>query len=148
MTIKIRRGSADDAPFLASILLSSSRAHLPRGIWDLIIGKDDKGCLEYLTRLVVTEPKSLYHYESFQVAEIEGTQAAALGGFPLDASRWSRVSEVLSQVQQGLGLDRSGSGSLATTDGPCLVLLPRRCGCGLGYRKRGSTASVSRTGSS
>ncbi|MBZ5634990.1 MAG: GNAT family N-acetyltransferase [Acidobacteriia bacterium] len=37
------------------------------------------------------------------MAEIEGTQAAALGGFPLDASRWSRVSAALSQVQQGLG---------------------------------------------
>ena len=74
-----------------------------RGVWDLIIGKDDERCLEYLSRLVVAEPKSLYHYESFQVAEIEGTQAAALGGFPLDAGRWSRVSEALSQVQQGLG---------------------------------------------
>lgn len=103
MTIKTRRGTADDAHFLASILLSSSRAHLPRGVWDLIIGKDDKECLEYLSRLVVAEPKSLYHYESFQVAEIEGTQAAALCGFPLEASRWTRVSEALSQVQQSLG---------------------------------------------
>ena len=103
MTIKIRRGNADDAPFLAGILLSSSRAHLPRGVWDFIIGKDEKGCLEYLSRLVVAEPKSLYHHESFHVAEIGGKQAAALGGFPLDADRWSRVSEALSQVQHGLG---------------------------------------------
>jgi len=45
------------------------------------------------------EPRSLYHYETFHVAEVEGTPAA-LGGFLLEADRWAKVSEALSRVQQ------------------------------------------------
>jgi GNAT superfamily N-acetyltransferase len=103
LNIEIRRGRADDATFLARILLSSSRAHLARGVWDLIVGSDDEGCLEYLRRLVTAEPRSLYHYEYFRVAEIEGSQAAALAAFPLAPSRWRLVSEALNQVQHDLG---------------------------------------------
>lgn len=102
MHIKIRCGRVDDAPFLSQVLLASSRAHLSRGVWDLIIGGDDAVCLEYLRRLVIVEPRSLYHYETFRVAELEGTRAAALGGFLLEADRWARVSEALSRVQQEL----------------------------------------------
>ena len=79
--IKIRGGRVDDAPFLSQVLLASSRAHLARGVWDLIIGGDDAACLEYLRRLVIVEPRSLYRYEMLRVAELEGARAAALGGF-------------------------------------------------------------------
>ena len=71
----------DDAEFLAWVMLSASRSHLTRGLWDLIIGADEAGCLEYLRRLALAEPRSLYHYESFLVAEVAGERAAALCGF-------------------------------------------------------------------
>jgi hypothetical protein len=41
---KSRRATADDAEFLAWVTLAASRAHLSRGLWDVIIGADEAGC--------------------------------------------------------------------------------------------------------
>jgi hypothetical protein len=79
--VAIRRGVHSDAEFLAWVTLAASRAHLSRGPWDLIIGAGDAGCVDYLKRLAVAEPRSMCHYESFFVAEVDGRAAAALCGF-------------------------------------------------------------------
>jgi len=60
-----------DADFLAWVMLSASRAHLARGILDLVIAADESGCLDYLKHLVAGEPVSLCHYESFPVAKLD-----------------------------------------------------------------------------
>lgn len=101
--IRIRRGTRDDADFLARTMLAASRAHLPRGAWDLIIGTDERGCLDYLERLVVSLPRSLCHYESFVVGEIEGQPAGALCTFDSRAGGWETVGEVMVNVQRDLG---------------------------------------------
>ncbi|MGA2879685.1 MAG: GNAT family N-acetyltransferase [Bryobacteraceae bacterium] len=106
MTPRIRRGRADDAEFLASVMFSASRAHLARGLWDLIIGADEAGCLDYLRRLALAEPRSLYHYESFLIAEIAGEPAAALCGFETGSKHtaaWEIVGDAMSNVQRDLG---------------------------------------------
>ena len=102
MALRIRRGRADDADFLAWVMFSASRAHLARGLWDLIIGADEAGCLDYLKRLALAEPRSLYHYESFLVAEIAGTPAAALCGFE-PRGAWEIVGDAMAGVQRDLG---------------------------------------------
>ena len=76
--VKIRRGSREDADFLAWVMLASSRSHLSRGFWDLAIGGDDAACLDYLKRLAMAEPVSPCHYSSFLIAEADGHAAAAL----------------------------------------------------------------------
>jgi ribosomal protein S18 acetylase RimI-like enzyme len=102
MAFRIRSGRADDADFLAWVMFSASRAHLARGLWDLIIGADEAGCLDYLKRLAVAEPRSLYHYESFLVAESDGTPAAALCGFETQGA-WEIVGDAMANVQRDLG---------------------------------------------
>jgi ribosomal protein S18 acetylase RimI-like enzyme len=103
MTIpKIRRATRDDAGFLAWVMLASSRSHVSRGIWDLIIGGDDAVCLDYLKRLALADPPSLCHYESFLVAEMDGRPAAALSvSKPADGG-WRKVSEAMANVQREL----------------------------------------------
>ena len=103
MPIRIRRATADDADFLAWVMLSASRAHLARGVWDLVIGADEAGCLDYLRRLAVAEPQSLCHYEAFWVAEVDGMPAAALCGFEFRAGGWALVAEAMAEVQRDLG---------------------------------------------
>ena len=102
MTLRIRRGNSADAKFLAWVMLSASRAHLTRGLWDLIIGTNESGCLDYLRRLAVAEPRSLYHCESFLVAEVQGERAAALCGFET-RNAWEIVGDAMSNVQRDLG---------------------------------------------
>ncbi len=102
MALRIRHGRAEDADFLAWVMFSASRAHLTRGLWDLIIGADEAGCLDYLKRLALAEPRSLYHYESFLVAEIDGAPAAALCGFETRGA-WEIVGDAMANVQRDLG---------------------------------------------
>jgi ribosomal protein S18 acetylase RimI-like enzyme len=102
MSIRIRRATSDDAEFLAGVTFSASRSHLPRGLWDLIIGADEAGCLDYLRRLAVAEPRSLYHYDSFLIAEVAGQPAAALCGFET-RDAWPIVGEAMATVQRDLG---------------------------------------------
>lgn len=103
MPAEIRRGRRDDADFLAWVMLSASRARLHRGVWDLIIGGDEAACLEYLRRLAVAEPRSLCHYESFLVAEIDGQQTAALSGYDIRTGGWALVGQAMANVQRELG---------------------------------------------
>jgi ribosomal protein S18 acetylase RimI-like enzyme len=103
MAVSIRRAQADDASFLAWVMLAASRAHLPRGAWDLLIGTHEMGCLDYLRRLAVAEPRSLCHYESFWVAEVDGHLGAALCGFEIRTGGWAIVGQAMASVQRDLG---------------------------------------------
>ena len=52
--------------------------------------------------LALAQPRSLYHCESFLIAEIEGQPAAALCGFRIKDA-WEIVGESMSNVQRDLG---------------------------------------------
>jgi len=101
MALQIRRGVPHDAEFLARVMLSASRTQLERGLWDLIIGADEAGCLDYLRRLALAQPRSLYHYESFLIAEVDGDRAAALCGFET-AGAWELVGEAMAGIERDL----------------------------------------------
>ena len=95
--------------FLAWVMFSASRAHLTRGLWDLIIGADEAGCLDYLRRLALAQPRSLYHYESFLVAEVDGEPAAALCGFETLSRRMGNRWRSDGQRAARPGMDRGGN---------------------------------------
>lgn len=103
MRVEIRQGRNEDADFLAWVMLSASRAHLARGVWDLIIGGDDAICLDYLRRLAVAEPRSLCHCENFSVADVDGHAAAALSGYDMKTGGWALVGQAMAKVQRDLG---------------------------------------------
>jgi ribosomal protein S18 acetylase RimI-like enzyme len=56
-----------------------------------------------LRRLTVAQPRSLCHFESFLVAEIEGRAVAALCGFELRVNGWAGVAQAMANVQNHLG---------------------------------------------
>jgi ribosomal protein S18 acetylase RimI-like enzyme len=100
---KIRRATRSDADFLAWVMLASSRSHVSRGIWDLIVGGDDDACLHYLNRLAVAEPRSPCHYDSFLIAEVDGWPASALTAFRPAEGGWALVAEAMANVQREVG---------------------------------------------
>jgi ribosomal protein S18 acetylase RimI-like enzyme len=107
MDSHLRRAARDDVEFLAWVMLSASRGHLRRGVWDLIVGRDDAACLDYLQRLAVAEPRSLCHYESYLVAELDGRPVAALCGFDTRNGGWATVAQAMTAVQRDLGWSQS-----------------------------------------
>ena len=118
MGVSIRRGQSEDAGFLAWVMLAASRAHLARGVWDLLTGRDEAGCLDYLRRLTVAEPRSLCHYESFLVAEIDGRPGAALCGFEIPAGGWETVGQAMANVQRDLGWSEANTADSQKRVGP------------------------------
>jgi len=81
MNITIRSASTHDASFLAWVILISGRAHVQRGIWEVILGGREQECLTFLQSLTVTQTPHLFHHSCFLIAEAGGRPAAALGGY-------------------------------------------------------------------
>lgn len=77
----LRAASEADAPFLAWAMLTAARSHLPRGWFDIVLGKPEAECLEFLRRLALTEARSWWHWSRFHVAEVDGEPAATLCAF-------------------------------------------------------------------
>ncbi|NCO01445.1 MAG: acyl-CoA acyltransferase [Epsilonproteobacteria bacterium] len=72
MSIKIRKAEVADAPFLAEMILQSSRAGKRFGIFDLIfLTNDNATILQNLEKLTQTTIKSRCHYTNFLVAEVD-----------------------------------------------------------------------------
>ena len=79
MDIKIRKAEIKDAPFLASMILQSTRAGKKIGIFDFIFkAKQDKDVLECLEKLTITESKSQCHYSNFLIAEVDGMKMGTI----------------------------------------------------------------------
>jgi hypothetical protein len=72
MGLQIRPATIDDVDFLAWVILTASRSHLERGLWDIALGRDEEGCLSFLRELARAEPRSWAHYSRFIVAEVDG----------------------------------------------------------------------------
>ena len=78
-SIKIRKAIVSDAPFLAQMILQSSRAGKKEGLFDLIFEtNDDKKILAYLEKLTQTTAKNHCHYNNFLIAELDGQSVGTL----------------------------------------------------------------------
>lgn len=79
MSIKIRNANVKDAPFLAKMILQSSRAGKKDGLFDIAFEmNDDKKVLEKLEMLVQTKAKNYCHFSNFLVAQMDGKSVGSL----------------------------------------------------------------------
>lgn len=77
----IRPATADDADFLAWVMLTAARSHLERGLWDITLDRPEEESLSFLRELARARTRSWGHYSGFIVAEVGGHAAAALCGY-------------------------------------------------------------------
>ncbi|MEA3227866.1 MAG: acyl-CoA acyltransferase [Campylobacterota bacterium] len=79
MSIKIRKAVESDIPFLAQMILQSSRSSKKVGIFDILFETvDDKKILQSLQLLSKTKAKSQTHYSNFLVAEVDNKLVGTL----------------------------------------------------------------------
>ena len=79
MSIKIRNANDQDAPFLAKMILQSSRAGKKDGMFDIAFEMhDDKKILQKLELLTKTKAKNYCHYKNFLVAEVDGKSVGTI----------------------------------------------------------------------
>ena len=109
MAIKIRRATANDAPFLAQMILQSSRAGKKDGMFDLVFQtNNDEEILQRLAQLTQTTAKNQCHYTNFLIAELNGKSVGTLCSYEPRIS----TKEVLIDSFKELGCREDVSSSL------------------------------------
>lgn len=79
--VQIVEAQPKHAPFIAWVILTAFRSHLPRGLWDFMRPGTDKELLRYLETLTTSKAPHFAHLPLFIVAEVDGEPAAALSGY-------------------------------------------------------------------
>lgn len=103
MTIVIRNAQAEDAPFLARVMLTASRSHRPYGLWDHFVKGDEKACLDFLQKIAVTKTPHLFHHNVFLIAEKDGQAVAGLSGYDSATHGMKVFSRNVPEVCNGVG---------------------------------------------
>ena len=105
MNIHIRNGHRDDAPFLARSILIAGRAHVKKGIWEVILGLPEEQCFRFLQNIAVTGPPHLFHYSCYFIAEIpENIPAGSLGGYNPKLMGYQALQQAIPAVYKKLQL--------------------------------------------
>ena len=104
MDIKIRSARNDDAAFLAWLILTAGRAHVKRGIWEVILGESENKCLAFLELLAITETPHLFHYSCYLVAELGSQPVAGLGGYDPRVLGYPALRRALPEGFKKMGL--------------------------------------------
>ena len=104
MDIKIRSARQDDAAFLAWLILTAGRAHVKRGIWEVILGESENKCLAFLELLAVTETPHLFHHSCYLVAELGSQPVAGLGGYDPRVLDYPALLRALPEVFKKIGI--------------------------------------------
>ncbi len=99
MGIEVRKATAEDASFLAQMILKSSRASKKIGLFDLIFDtRDDAKVLEMLERLSICELKSYLHYTNFLIAELDGKRVGTLCSYEPRVANQETFLKALEQI--------------------------------------------------
>ncbi|PHQ65500.1 MAG: acyl-CoA acyltransferase [Sulfurimonas sp.] len=101
MSIKIRKALATDAPFLAQMILQSSRADKQIGIFDLIFGsKNNEDTLNNIEKLTTTTSKNHCHYSNFLIAEMDAKPVGSLCSYEPRIATRQAFLDALKEIGQ------------------------------------------------
>jgi len=99
MSIKIRNANTNDAPFIAKMILQSSRAGKKDGMFDLVFEMhDNEMVLNKLETLTTTTAKSYCHYSNFLIAESDGKSVGTLCNYEPRISTKEEFIKALEEV--------------------------------------------------
>jgi translation initiation factor 4G len=116
MDIQIREGRAEDASFLAGVILTAGRAHVRRGIWEVILGGSEDECLAFLQKLTVTETPHHLRYPCFLVAEMDGRPLAALGGYDPKILGYPGLRKAVVEVSKKMGFSGADQAAMKRSE--------------------------------
>ena len=125
MQIHIRRASPKDAPFLAKAILIAGRAHVQKGIWEVILGGSEEECLSFLQRLAITKILHLFHYTCYFIAELKNEPVATLGGYNPQLSGYQALQRAIPEVMRKLHLPPQGFQAAEERSSKLLACLPQ-----------------------
>ncbi|MBU1658517.1 acyl-CoA acyltransferase [bacterium] len=99
MSIKIRKAELGDTPFLAQMMLQSSRAGKKEGMFDLVFETNENAIiLKKLEQLVQTKAKSYCNFNNFLIAESDGEKVGSLCSYEPRISTKETFLEALKEI--------------------------------------------------
>lgn len=102
MNLKIKQATAEDASFLAQMILQSSRAGKKSGLFDILFETDDDAVvLAKLEKLTQTEAKSHCHYKNFLIAQMDGKSIGTLCSYEPRIATKETFEEALREIGCG-----------------------------------------------
>ena len=104
MDVVIRPARLEDSEFLAWLILTAGRAHVTKGIWEVILGGTEQECLKFLNLLAVTVTPHLFHYSCYLMAEADGKPAGGLGGYDPKKLGYDALQRAMPEVFEKSGL--------------------------------------------
>ena len=113
---RIRNATEKDSAFLAWLILTAGRAHVRRGIWEVVLNQSEDDCLKFMELLAVTGGPHLFHHSCYLLAETGEGPASGLGGYDPDTQGYTKLMEALPEVFEKLG--NSPTKELATGEPP------------------------------
>jgi len=103
--MRVRKCTVADAAFLARSILIAGRAHISKGIWEIVLNSPEEECLRFLEHVSVTEIPHLFHYSCFIIAETDdGNPVASLGGYDPQKKGYQALQQALPEVYKKLHL--------------------------------------------
>lgn len=101
--VKIVEARREHAPFVAWVMLTAARSHLPVGMWDLFWGGPEAETLRFLETLATTGESHWAHYSLFLIAEVDSRPASGLCGY-IDAENGTHtLVPAMQQANQAMG---------------------------------------------
>ena len=105
MDILIRKCRPGDAASLARFLLIAGRAHVSKGIWEVVLNTTEEECLRFLEHVIVTEIPHLFHYSCYFIAETTDTiPVGSLGGYDPKLMGYQALQQAIPAVYSKLKL--------------------------------------------
>ena len=100
--MQIRLASSNDAYVLAKAILIAERAHVTKGILEVILGGTEDKCLSFIHHLSTTQIPHLFHYSYYLIAEEGGFPIGSLGGYSSRISGYRSLQKAIPEVDQKL----------------------------------------------
>jgi ribosomal protein S18 acetylase RimI-like enzyme len=103
--MQIRDARPQAASFLAKAILIAGRAHVKRGIWEVILGGTEEETIGFLHHLAVTQIPHLFHYSYYLIAEEDSSNPiGSLGGYDPAIAGYPALQQAIPEVLRKLNL--------------------------------------------
>ena len=101
----IRQAKPEDASLLAKTILIAGRAHVRKGIWEVVLDATAEETLVFLHHLSITTIPHLFHYSCYLIAEDHGSNPmGSLGGYDPKISGYPNLQQAIPEVVKKLNL--------------------------------------------
>ena len=100
MKFEVRKATVNDADFIVSSMIESSRSSSKRGFFDLLFGEIGDEELQTLVKSLVVHEKKLYtHFSNFVIAQSKGESVGILCGYESKLFSPELLLEVLQSME-------------------------------------------------